>query len=196
MTVKQVVEEVERDLVFYEASDGGLTVSGGEPFEQPGFLESLLKACKAKGMATAVETSGYASWHILESIIPYVDLILYDIKHFDSSRHRQLTGVSNNLIMENARRVADLGFPLALRYTVIPGFNDGPEDREALFRFAKALPGIKRIDLLPYHRLGESKYAMLDRNYALTQVNPLMRKNLEGWVQGAKQRDLEAHIIM
>jgi len=196
MTVEQVLEEVERDLVFYEASRGGITVSGGEPFAQPEFLEAFLKACKARGMATAIETAGCASWQTLEPILPYADFILFDIKHINSLRHRQLTGVSNKPILENAGRMAGLGCPLVIRYAVIPGFNDGPEDREAFFRFTKTLPGVKRIDLLPYHRLGESKYTMLGRDYTLRQVKPLARQDLESWVQGAKQRGLEVHIIM
>ncbi len=128
------------------------------------------------------------------------DLILYDIKHPNPLRYRQLagelSGVSGEMALENARRIAVLGFPLALRYTVIPGFNDGAEDREALFRLAKTLPGIRRIDLLPYHRLGESKYAMLGRDYPLKKLKPLARRDLEIWVAGGKQKDLEVHIVM
>ena len=196
MTVEEVLEEVERDRVFYEASRGGVTVSGGEPFAQPGFTEAFLKACKVRGIATAVETAGYASWHTLEPIIPYLDFILYDIKHINPLRHRQLTGVSNKRTLENARKIAGRGLPISIRYTVIPGFNDDPQDREALFRFIETLPGVKHIDLLPYHRLGESKYTMLGRDYALRQVKTLARQDLEGWVQGAQQRNLEVHIIV
>jgi pyruvate formate lyase activating enzyme len=196
MAVEQVLEEVERDLVFYEASRGGITVSGGEPFAQARFTEAFLKACKARGMATAIETAGYAPWPSIEPVIRYADFILYDIKHINSLRHRQLSGVSNKLILENARRMAGLGFPIAIRYPVIPGFNDGPEDREALFRFTKTLPGVKRIDLLPYHRLGETKYKMLGRNYALKQLKPLACQDLEVWVQGGKQRGLDVRIII
>lgn len=196
MTVEQVLEEAERDRVFYEASRGGITVSGGEPFAQPVFLGAFLKACKARGMATAIETAGSASWDILEPIIPYADCILYDIKHIKSSRHGQLTGVSNKRILENARRMAGLGLPVAIRYAVIPGFNDGPDDREALFRFTDTLPGVQRVELLPYHRLGESKYAMLGRDYGLKQLKPAASQDLEVWVQGGKQRGLEVHIII
>lgn len=196
VTVEQVLEEVERDLVFYEASQGGITVSGGEPFTQARFTEALLKACKARGMATAIETAGYASWHSIERVIKYADLILYDIKHINFLRHRQLTDVSNKLILENARRMAGLGLPLAMRYPVIHGFNDDPQDMDALFRFVKTLPGGKHIDLLPYHRLGESKYTMLGRDYALRQVKPLARQDLEGLVQMANKRGLEVRIVM
>lgn len=196
MTVEQVLEEVERDLVFYEASQGGITLSGGEPFTQACFTEAVLKACKARGMATAIETAGYAPWHSVEPIIPYADLIFFDIKHLDSLRHRQLTGVSNQLILENAKRLAGLGFPIVIRYPVIPGFNDDPKDRDALFHFTTTLPGVRRIDLLPYHRLGESKYKMLERDYSLRQIKPLPRQGLESWVQGAKQIGLDLHVLM
>jgi pyruvate formate lyase activating enzyme len=92
--------------------------------------------------------------------------------------------------------MARLGLPLAIRYPVIPGFNDGPQDREALFGFTETLPGVSHINLLPYHRLGESKYAMLGRDYALKQAKPLARQDLEIWVQGGKQRGLEVRVIM
>jgi pyruvate formate lyase activating enzyme len=196
MTVDQVLEEVERDLVFYEASQGGITISGGEPFAQVGFLEGLLKACKARGMATAIETAGCASWNSIERGIQQADFILYDIKHMNALRHRQLTGVSNQRILDNLRRMARLGLPLAIRYPVIPGFNDGLEDREALFDFIETLPGVRHVDLLPYHRLGESKYAMLGRDYELKQAKPLGRQDLESWVQGAKQRGLRVRVIL
>jgi pyruvate formate lyase activating enzyme len=200
MNVEEVLEKVERDRVFYEASRGGITVSGGEPFAQPRFLETFLKACKARGLTTAIETAGYAPWKTIEPILQHCDLILYDIKHPNPLRYRQLagelTGVSGEMIFDNAGRIASLGFPLALRYTVIPGFNDGAEDREAFFRFAKNLPGIRRIDLLPYHRLGESKYAMLGRDSPLKKLKPLARQDLEIWVAGGKQKDLGVHIVM
>ncbi len=196
VTVEQALEDVERDRVFYEASQGGITLSGGEPLFQAGFTEALLKACKARGMATAIETSGYAPWHSLERAIKYADLILYDIKHVNSLRHRQFTGVSNKPILENARKMAGLGFPLAIRCSVIPGFNDDPQDMDALFRFTKTLPGVKHIDLLPYHRLGESKYTMLGRDYALRGVKPLARQDLESLAQAANKRGLEVRIVM
>ncbi len=196
VTVEQVLEEVERDLVFYEASQGGVTLSGGEPFAQACFIEALLKACKARGMATAIETAGYASWHSIEHVIKDVDLILFDIKHVNSLRHRRLAGVSNQLILENARRMAGLGIPFAVRCPVIPGFNDDPQDMDALFRFVNTLPGVTHIDLLPYHRLGESKYTMLGRGYALRGVKPLARQDVESLAQGANKRGLEVHIVM
>lgn len=196
VTVEEVLEEVERDRVFYETSQGGITVSGGEPLAQAPFIEALLKACKTRGLATAIETAGYASWHSLERVARYADLILYDLKHLNPLRHRQLTGVSNRLILANARRMAGLGRPFTVRYPVIPGFNDDPKDTDALFDFVNTLPGNKHLDFLPYHRLGESKYAMLGRDYALRELKPLARQNLEGLVQAADKRGLKARIVM
>ncbi len=175
---------------------GGITVSGGEPLAQAPFIEALLKACKARGLATAIETAGYASWPSLERAARYADLILYDLKQLNPLRHRQLTGVSNQRILENARRMAGLGHPFTVRYPVIPGFNDDPQDMDALFRFVNTLPGNKHLDLLPYHRLGESKYAMLGRDYALREVKPLARPNLEGLIQAANKKGLKARILM
>jgi len=196
MTVDRVLEEVERDRVFYEASQGGITVSGGEPCMQACFTEALLKACKAGGIATAVETCGYASWHSIERVIQYADFVLYDIKQLDDLRHQQFTGVSNRLILENARRIADLGFPLAIRYPVIPGFNDDPKEMEALFDFTKTLRGMKHLDLLPYHRLGESKYAMLGRNYPLGKLKPPAGQHLESLAQAGKKQGFEVRISL
>ena len=195
VTVEQVLAEIERDLIFYEVSQGGITVSGGEPLAQPHFVEALLKAGKAKGMTTAIETAGYAPWSSMERVIRYADLVLYDLKHIDPVVHRQLIGVSNRPILENARRIANLGVPLTVRCPVVPGFNDEPHDMDKLFRFVANLPGVKQVDLLPYHRLGESKYAMLGRDYALKEVRPPTRQDLERLTQVANGRGLRVSIV-
>ena len=196
MTVEQVLAEVERDLIFYEVSQGGITVSGGEPLAQAHFVEVLLKAGKAKGMITAIETAGYAPWPSVERIIRYTDLVLYDIKHIDPVVHRRLTGVSNKLILENARRIANLGVPLTIRCPVVPGFNDKPRDMDRLFHFVVNLPGVKQIDLLPYHRLGGPKYTMLGCDYALKEVKPPTRQDLERLTQVANRQGLEVNIVV
>ncbi|KPK92413.1 MAG: hypothetical protein AMJ94_05010 [Deltaproteobacteria bacterium SM23_61] len=196
VTADQILDEVERDRVFYEASQGGITVSGGEPLMQACFTEALLKACKARGIATAIETSGYASWESMEQVIQHTDSVLYDIKQLDALRHHQFTGFSNQLILENARRIAGSGFPLFIRYPVIPGFNDDPKDMDALFHFTKTLPGVRHLDLLPYHRLGESKYAMLGRDYPLGELKPPTGQCLESLAQAAKKRGLEVRVLL
>ena len=196
MTVDEVLEEVERDRCFYETSQGGITLSGGEPLHQIHFTENLLKACKTRGLSTAMETSGYAPWSSIGRILPYVDTLLFDMKHMDPSRHRQQTGVSNEPILENLRKIAHLGNSLNLRYTIVPGHNDDQRAMEAFFRFARSLPGIRQLELLPYHRLGETKYGMLGRTYALAGVWPLSRQEMEPFVQMARREGLGARIVM
>jgi len=195
VTVEQVLAEVERDLIFYELSQGGITISGGEPLAQAHFVEALLKTCKARGMTTAIETAGYAPWSSIERVIRYADLVLYDLKHIDPVVHRQLIGVSNRPILENARRIANLEVPLTMRCPVVPGFNDAPHDMDVLFRFVANLPGVKQVDLIPYHRLGKPKYAMLGRDYVLKEVRPPARQNLERLTQVANRRGLEVNIV-
>ena len=196
MTVEQVLAEVERDLIFYEVSQGGITVSGGEPLAQAHFVEALLKAGKARGMTTAIETTGYAPWPSVERIIRYTDLVLYDIKHIDPVVHRRLTGISNKLILENVRKLANLGVSLTVRCPVVPGFNDKSRDMDRLFHFVANLPGVKQIDLLPYHRLGGPKYTMLGCDYALKEVKPPTRQDLERLTQVANRQGLEVNIIV
>lgn len=194
MTVEQVLSEIERDLVFYDASQGGVTVSGGEPLAQPHFVEALFQAAKARGMNIALETSGYAPWPSLERIVRWTDLVLYDVKHVDPVVHRRLTGESNRLVLENARRLAVLGAPMVVRYPIVPNFTDDRRDADALFRFVAALPGVKEVQLLPYHRLGESKYAMLRRPYPLKGVLPPPHQAMERLSELGKRRDLRVKL--
>jgi len=166
MTVAEVVAEASRDRVFYRHSGGGVTVSGGEPLLQPAFTAALLRTCKEATLHTAMETSGYAAWEVLAPLLSPLDLLLYDIKAMDPSRHQQLTGVSNALILSNlenaARRVKTI-----VRVPVISGLNDDLENCRELARFLKQ-SAVQSVDLLPYHRLGEATYGRLDREYALT----------------------------
>ena len=193
--VEQVLSEIERDLVFYEASQGGVTVSGGEPLHQPHFVEALFQTAKARGMNTAMETSGYAPWPSLERIVRWADLVLYDIKHVDPVVHRRLTGESNALVLENARRLAILGAPMVVRCPIVPKLTDEPGDVDALFRFVAALPGVQEIQLLPYHRLGESKYAMLRRPYPLKGLLPPSHGAMEQLSEMAKRRGLRVNLL-
>jgi pyruvate formate lyase activating enzyme len=169
MTVAEVLAEVMRDALYFEASGGGLTLSGGEPLAQPDFAAELLRRYKReeKGGHTAVETCGFAAWPVLARLAPDVDLFLYDLKHMDPDEHRRMTGRGNALILDNARRLAAAGHGLVIRLPLIAGVNDRREHLEAAADFARSLPGVSRIDLLPYHRLGEPKYRRLGKAYAL-----------------------------
>jgi pyruvate formate lyase activating enzyme len=153
MTVSQVLVEVARDRVFYEHSGGGMTLSGGEPLAQPDFALALLRAARELGLHTAVETTGLAGAGTVERVLRETDLILYDIKQIDPSRHREGTGVNNSAILANAKLAAGLGVAMILRVPVIPEFNDQPDTIQAIARFGIEL-GLSELHLLPYHTYG------------------------------------------
>ena len=168
LTTGQVLAEVMKDALYYEGSGGGLTVTGGEPLAQAEFVFELLWRYKheEKGRHTAVETCGEAPFWRFEKLAPVVDLFLYDLKHLDPAEHLRLTGVGNDRILDNLRRLAGAGCEVVIRLPLIPGVNDGRDNLEATAALAADL-GLARIDLLPYHRLGEPKYRRLGRPYPL-----------------------------
>lgn len=169
VTVREVLDVVTRDRVYYRRSGlGGMTLSGGEILFQPEFALALLKGAKDHGLTTAVESTANADWSKIEPLLPYLDQYLMDIKHMDSKKHREYTGVPNERILENARKIAESGLTqLSIRVPTIPGFNDSPEEIKAIATFADKLPGVKTIHLLPYHRLGQDKYTGLGREYLM-----------------------------
>jgi len=164
VTVNEVMQEVLRDRKFYQNSGGGVTLSGGEPATQPEFALALLQSCKHEGLHTILDTCGHAPWVTLEKLLKYTDLVLYDIKHVDPVKHREAMGVSNKLILENARRIAGHK-AVRIRVPLVPGFNDSVEDIRAIVKFARSELGAVDIDLLPYNNLAGSKYARLERDY-------------------------------
>lgn len=173
VTVAEVMETVEKDRPYYNRSGGGLTLSGGESLCQPEFARDLLRAAKARGINTAMESMGCAKWEVIEQILPYLDHYLMDIKHMNGAKHKEFTGKSNELMLENAARIAASGqTKLSIRVPVIPTFNDTPEEIKAIAVFADRLPGVDDIYLLPYHRLGQDKYEGLGRPYLLPDILP------------------------
>ena len=165
-----VMEEVESDCLFYNNSGGGLTVSGGEPFSQFDFLKDLFKLARKKNISTALDTSGYVEWKKFKEILDDIDLVLYDIKHIDPTKHKQKTGVSNKRILENAKRIAKISqIKLAMRIPIIPGFNDSNAELRDIATFIKSIR-VKHVDLLPYHRYATKKYTMLGMKYKLAKV--------------------------
>lgn len=162
-TAGEVFKQILQDKIFYESSGGGATLSGGEPLYQPEFSTAILRLCKEEGIHTAMETSGYARWPVLEQVLPHVDLVLYDLKHMDPLEHQKCTGVSNELILDNLTRIyQQWGKPLIIRIPVIPGYNDTLENMEAAAKFvAGKLAASVPVHLLPYHRLGTAKNEQL-----------------------------------
>lgn len=173
VTVSEMIEEVECDRPYYYRSGGGMTLSGGECLCQPEFARDLLRAAKERGINTAIESMACAPWENIEMILPYLDLYLMDIKHTDPIKHKEFTGKSNELMMENARKVAlSKMTKLVIRVPVIPTFNDTVEEIQNIARFAATLPGVEKIHLLPYHRLGQDKYEGLGRKYLMEGIEP------------------------
>lgn len=170
VTVQEVLEVVIRDEPFYESSDGGITLSGGEPLMQPEFALALLRQMKKQSLHTALDTSGYASWKSVEQLLPFTDLVLYDLKHMDSEQHRRITGVSNRRILNNLFLLDQAKKPLWIRLPLVPGYNDEEVNYHALGSFLSKLNHIERIEILPYHRFAQSKYVQMGIEYPLRKV--------------------------
>ncbi len=170
MTVEQVLRKIERDRTFYEQSDGGVTFTGGEPLSQPRFLLDLLSACRSRGLHTAVDTSGYAPWPILNEIRPLINIFLYDLKLMDDARHRAWTGISNADILSNLRRLSELGHEIRIRIPVIPSINDDEENLRATGTFLASLTQFPKVELLAYHNIAEAKYTGLGKEYTLPEI--------------------------
>jgi pyruvate formate lyase activating enzyme len=179
VSVDEVVAEIERDRIFYDQSGGGATLSGGEPAGQAAFAEALLDALRARGIHTALDTSGLASWTVLERLAGRADLILYDLKLVDESRHREYAGGPNASILENLRRLGSDGKPVFVRIPLESGVNDGEADVRAAIAFLKPLPAVRRVDLLKYHKGGVEKYRNLGKETSFRIFEPPTAERLE-----------------
>lgn len=166
-TVAEVMSVVEQDALFYTRSGGGLSVSGGEPLMQPAFLLELLEEAGRRRISAALESCACVPEATFLSVMPHVDYLMVDIKHMDDETHKRLSGASNRLILSNIRAVrrAFPNLPLTIRTPVVPGCNDTEENVTASARFARSLGA--EYELLPYHRMGRSKYDSLGREYPL-----------------------------
>jgi pyruvate formate lyase activating enzyme len=180
MNVDEVFGAVSRDKMFYETSGGGVTVSGGEPLLQPLFVCDLFEKCRQAGIHTCMETSGCASESVLRQVLPYIDYVLYDLKHMNSEKHRCYTGQPNGLILSNAKIVAASGVETLFRMPLIPGINDDVQNIKETAEFLHRLGNNSlRIELMPYHRLGKGKYEALDRQYLLSEIRSPEPEHLE-----------------
>ncbi len=167
---EEVLKEVIKDKTFYDTSKGGVTFSGGECMLQVDFLCEILKLCKQNGIHTAVDTAGCVSWEHFEKVLPYTDLFLYDVKCFDEQKHKEYTGVSNKLILDNLKKLsekADVG--IIIRIPVIHGVNDDEKEIRLIAEFLKDIR-YTAVEFLPYHKMGEHKYTALDMEYTEFEV--------------------------
>lgn len=171
-TTDEIMQIILKDLPYYQTSGGGVTFSGGEAASQSEFLYELAKECKKYRISTCIETCGYAGWEIFQKLLPYIDYFFYDLKIIDEKDHITYTGVSNRLILDNFSRLIEAGANVTVRIPVIPGINNTPENvkKTILFLLERA-PGCL-VSLLPYHRLGASKYDKLDMEYSLSELSP------------------------
>ena len=179
VSVEELMDEIVKDAVYYQRSGGGVTLSGGECMAQPDFSEALLRAIHEYGYNTAIETTAFASREVVDRLLPHVDHFMMDIKHMNSAKHMEFTSKPNELILENARYIAENAKHLIIRLPVVPTFNDTPEEIIEIARFADSLPNVTELHLLPYHRLGQDKYEGIGRKYSLSNISPPSREHME-----------------
>jgi pyruvate formate lyase activating enzyme len=191
MRVSEVMEVVERDIEYYRKSGGGVTLSGGEPTEQKEFSLEILKRCREEGIHAAMETTGIAEWDDLADILPFVDLVLYDVKHMDSARHRELTGQGNERILDNLSRIArETSVPVEVHVPLVPEYNDSLENIRSLLDFLSP-SRIRNIDILPFHKLGSHEYEELGIEYRLKDHRVLSPAELDAVREYVRSRGFE-----
>lgn len=195
MTVNELLEEARKDNVFFKHTGGGITISGGEPLLDPEFTTALLQGCNKEGISVGVDTCGHVPWNWFERILQYVDFFLWDIKHMDPAKHLELTGVSNRLILRNCLSASNSGTPIYIRIPVIPGHNDGEGNIRATCEFARALPSLVEVNLMPVHHLGRARYQALDRPYLIDQVQLISDGAMEGLKMLVESYGLRCRIV-
>ncbi len=177
-TIEEIVDICMQDIDFYEESGGGVTISGGEGMSQPEFLKKLIAELKKNSVHVAIETTGYVKKETFEELARELDLLLFDVKHYDREKHYNGTKVYNDLIVENLKWAIDNGIEVLPRIPVIPDFNDSLEDAEGLAKLLVEV-GAKKVQLLPFHQFGEKKYELLNRNYKYKNKKALYPEDLE-----------------
>ncbi len=184
MDVDALVAAIAKDQLFYDESGGGVTFSGGEPLAQPDFLEAAAAACNRCDIHVAIDTSGHAPAAVVDRILPRVQLVLFDLKIMDAGLHRQHTGVSNDRILDNLKRIDRSPVPLRVRVPVIPGLTDGQANMERIAGLVASLSTIQGIDLLPFHRIGSDKFRRLGMTDPMAGMTPPSPQ----WLAAVKQR--------
>lgn len=187
VTVEELYPLLMEDKEYYDASGGGITCSGGEPLMQPEFVRELFSRCKGDGVHTALDTSGCADWDSFAQVIAFTDLVLYDIKCMDSSRHKRLTGMSNERIIANFEKLAGTGIPIIVRYPYIPGLTDDDAEAISVARYVASFPSVENIEVLPYHAMGNPKYEMLEAESPTKNIIPPEKERLKPLQRKIKQ---------
>lgn len=195
MTLAELQEAILKDRAFFTASDGGVTFTGGEPCSQYRALGPLIDSLHTEGIHVAVETSGHCEGSVMRDLAAQCDLVFIDLKHVDDTIHRRHTGVGNGSILNNIRTlVQDHPEKTVVRIPVIPGFNSSVEACRSILGYLSSIDCSSPIEILPYHNLGETKYAALGRPYSLEKVRPLEKEDLAHWTETGKSLDL--HVVI
>ncbi len=193
-SVDEVIAEIEKDILFYDESEGGVTFSGGEPLMQPEFLLELLRKTGKLDLHRTVDTSGYADLKTILRVAEHTDLFLYDLKHMNPEKHRALTGVSNEKILHNLTQLNQFGVDIIIRFPMIPGKNCDDENITQTANFAASLSHVKKVALLPYHGAGANKYKHLDLNYEFQNRKTLSDDQLNAIVGKLETYDLQIQV--
>jgi len=184
MSIEEIIQEVLSDLPFYRNSGGGMTLSGGEPTSHIEFSINLLKEAKKNALHVCLDTNGFCNWDSLESLIKYTDIVLFDLKHLDSNLHYKMTGVKNDLIIDNLKKLANSGQTFWIRIPVIPDFNDSIDYHKDVSAFIRELKGnIERIDLLPFHNWCQDKYFWLGLDWSYVEIESMHPENLKKFLE-------------
>ncbi len=191
VTAESLYEEIASDRIFWERSRGGITLSGGEPLAQANFARAFLEICKARHVHTALETCLYAPKEALESLVPFVDLFICDMKIMENEKHRQYTGVSNEVIKKNLEYLLASSREVLVRMPLIPGINDDEKNLTEMAHFLKSHGRETKIEILPYHSFGEPKYAQLGRQYEMSEISPPSKDALEEALRFLSAQGLE-----
>ncbi|MEN8122123.1 MAG: glycyl-radical enzyme activating protein [Bacteroidota bacterium] len=178
MTVDEVMLEIEKDRIFYDESNGGVTFSGGEPLMQHRFLTKLLDTCKDVGIHTAVDTTGFANNNVFKHVAEKTNLFLYDLKLLDNKKHKKYTSVSNKVILENLEYLNQIRKKVVIRFPVIPRINDTYENISLMKEFLLPLENIRNLALLPYHDIANHKYEKIKMNNKMNGVKALSKKDM------------------
>ena len=196
MSVDDLMRVVRRDRRYYDNSNGGVTLSGGEPLSQCAFARELLRTCSAEGIHTAIETCGCVNWECIASVLPYLDLVFFDLKHVDTARHLEHTGVPNEPILDNLTRLGEAQgvCSLIVRIPFVPRYNGDEETLRGMLNWLSKCRGIERVEIMPYHRLGSMKYGGIGRPYPLCALEPVPRRRLVRYVRIGEEYGLDVHI--
>lgn len=192
--MREVMDEVVQDMCYYYRSGGGMTLSGGESLLQPEFAKALFVSAHGFGINTAIESTGAVKFEVIEDVLPHIDYFLMDIKHMDSKKHEEFIGKPNTRVLENAVKIARQAKNLVIRVPVVPTFNDTEEEIGEIARFASSLENVKKMHILPYHRLGIDKYAGIGREYSLNEIVPPDAGKMAALKRAAEKFGIECQI--